>query len=177
MLAGGLAVVQAVFRSLRWLGGGASCVPVPAVAWRLCKLLSGPCGGSPMTPRCCKLRSRGALARALRALAGRFPFRRDAPSCFLVLSRPPVRDNRRSWSLLDRSWSVLERLVASWSGLGALLERLGAVLERSWSALGALLARLGELLERSWSALGASWSVMQRSWSLLERSWRVLERS
>ena len=40
-----------------------------------------------MTPRCCELLSRVALARALRALAGRFPFRRGAR--FLERLTPP----------------------------------------------------------------------------------------
>ena len=46
----------------RWLGGGASCFSVGSVA-----------------PRWCKLFSREARARALRALAGRFPSRRGGP--------------------------------------------------------------------------------------------------
>ena len=71
-----------------------------------------------MTPRCCKLLSRGALARALRALAGRFPFRRGAPSCFPVLSRTP-----------DASWGSFEGLLASGVPPGSLL---GASWAPSW---------------------------------------------
>ena len=69
-----------------------------------------------MTPRCCKLRSRGALARALRALAGRFPFRRGAPSCFPVLSRTPDA----SWGSFEGLWgSILASGVPPGSLLGA----------------------------------------------------------
>ena len=69
-----------------------------------------------MTPRCCKLLSRGALARALRALAGRFPFRRGAPSCFPVLSRTPDA----SWGSFEGLWgSILASGVPPGSLLGA----------------------------------------------------------
>ena len=102
-------MVEAVFWYRRWLRGD----PAPPRCCKLC--CRWPSVGSPSLP----WPSPEAVARALRALV--LPF------------FEPVG------GLLDRSWSVLERLVASWSGLGAVLARLGELLD----PLGAVLARLG----------------------------------
>ena len=62
-----------------------------------------------------KLFSREALARALRALAGRVPLRRGAPSCFPVLSRTPDA----SWGSFEGLWgSILAPVVPPGSPLG-----------------------------------------------------------
>ena len=64
--------------------------------------------------------------------------------------------------VLDDLGAILER---TWSGLGAILGRLGralAVLRRSWGGLGAILARLG----RSRSAQEAIEAYLGRLWEV-----------
>ena len=59
-----------------------------------------------MTPRCCKLLSRGALARALRALTGRFPSRRGL-GLMLGLLRPSGAPFGLPWADFWRPGALL----------------------------------------------------------------------
>ena len=59
-------------------------------------------------------------------------------------------------------------------GLGEVLDDLGAILERTWSGLGAILGRLGRtlaVLRRSWGGLGAILARLGRSRGALEAIW------
>ena len=60
--------------------------------------------------------------------------------------------------------------MPSWSHLGAILGRLGAILGPSWGHLGvigAILGHLGAILGPSWAILGYLGAVLGPCWAIL----------
>ena len=127
--------MPAVFRYVRWPRGGASCFPV---------------------------RSREALTRALRALAGRFPSLRGGVSCLPLLAGwGPVITVAPRWCKLFSGtcggpavMQVVFRYVR-WPRGGASCFPVRAAAPR-W--LQAVFQRPGTIWGASWGAFGASWS-------------------